>query len=202
MEVAKKVFAAHGYHKTNIEMICKRAGTSRGTIYRYFKNKEDIFTVILKKSDEEMNQQLVGGYDFSQVSLKSREEIMESYLETVERLFVFLVSDRDFTRIALEVSTGVNKRFSQIRMEHERRNVALIKAMMDKWKDNNIIRREIDTELAAIRLRGSLEKIARTFILDQKQKLSQEEIKILVRKNAVLDLYGWLTPQPTAINPM
>ena len=53
--VAKKVFATHGYYKTSIEMICKKAETSRGTIYRYFKNKEDIFTAILEDNLEEMN---------------------------------------------------------------------------------------------------------------------------------------------------
>ena len=47
LEIAKKVFAARGYYNTNIEMICKKAGVGRGTIYRYFKNKEDIFAVLL-----------------------------------------------------------------------------------------------------------------------------------------------------------
>ncbi len=198
MEVAKKVFASYGYHKTNIEMICKKAGTSRGTIYRYFKNKEAIFIDILNESAEEMNRQMVDGYDFSKSVMKSKEEILETYVETVERLFNFLLSDRDFTRIAFEVSTGVNKRFTQIRQEGERRNIALIKAMMDRWKNNDLVRGDLDTELAAIRLRGSLERIARTFILDQKQKLSKEEIRILVRKNAQLDLFGMLASEETA----
>ena len=70
MEVAKKVFAAQGYHKTNIEMICKKAGVGRGTIYRYFKNKEEIFAVILEENLEEMNRQMVDGYDLKGVLLR------------------------------------------------------------------------------------------------------------------------------------
>jgi len=191
---AKKVFAAYGYHKANIEKICKKAGTSRGTIYRYFKNKEDIFTVILEESLDEMNRQMVDGYDFKASIMDTREEILEAYVDTVERIFTFLLSDRDFAKIALEISAGIGKRFTQIREEGERKNIAMIKAMMDQWKSNSLVRQDIDTELAAIRLRGALEKIARIFLFDNSHQLTREQIRTMIRKNAELDLFGMLVP--------
>ncbi len=194
IKVAKKVFATYGYHKTNIEMICKKAGTSRGTIYRYFKNKEAIFIVILEESIEEMNRHIVEGYEYSVSSLRSREEIMEAYVETMERLFTYLLSDRDFARIAFEVSAGVNKQFAQIRQEGERRNIALIKTVLERWRNNNLVRQDLDTDLAALRMRGAMEIIARTFLFNPKQKLSREEIRSLVSRNAALDLCGILIP--------
>ncbi len=197
--VAKKVFAQYGYHKTNIEMICKKAGTSRGTIYRYFKNKDHIFTVILEESLEEINRQMTEGFNSASFPMDSQEGILEAYVDTVERIFSFLFSDRDFARIALEISTGISKQFTQIRQEGERMNIAMIKAMMDKWKYNNLVREDLDTELAAIRLRGALEKIAQTFLFDPKQQFNREQIRAIVRKNAELDLFGMLVPE--AANP-
>ena len=198
MEVAKKVFAANGYHRTNIEMICKKAGTARGTIYRYFKNKEDIFAVIFEENLEELNRQMVNGYNPKRLSMDTREEILEIYVETSERIFAFWFANRDFARIALEVSTGFSKRFTQIRQDYEFKNIAMIKSMLDQWKLNSLVRQDLDTELVAVRLRGAMEKIARTFMLDQKKKFDPEEIRDLARKNAELDLYGMLVPESTA----
>ena len=194
MEVAKKVFATHGYHKTNIEMICRKAGVGRGTIYRYFKNKEAIFAVILEEQLEEMNRQMVDGYESKELLFDSREEIVDAYVKSVERILTFLFADRDFARIALEVSTGVSKRFTQIRQEYDRKNLSLIRTMMDQWKCNDLVRQDLDTELAAIRLSGAMEKIAYTFLFDQKMKFDEEQIRLLARKNAELDLHGMLVP--------
>lgn len=194
MDVAKKVFAAHGYHKTNIEMICKKAGVGRGTIYRYFKNKEAIFAVILEGNLEEMNRRMIDGYDSKELIFETREEIVEAYVKSLERVLAFLFADRDFARIALEVSTGVSKRFTQIRQDYERKNISLIRTMMDQWKCNELVRQDLDTELAAIRLSGAMEKIAWTFLFDQKMKFTEEQIRVLARKNAELDLHGMLVP--------
>ena len=198
MEVAKKVFAAYGYHKTNIEMICRKAGIGRGTIYRYFKNKEAIFAVILEENLEEMNRQMIDGYDSKELIFENREEIVDAYVKSVERIFAFMFADRDFARIALEVSSGVSKRFTQIRQDYERKNISLIRTMMDQWKCNDLVRQDLDTELAAIRLSGAMEKIAKTFLFDQKQKFDEAQIRALARKNAELDLHGMLVPESTA----
>jgi AcrR family transcriptional regulator len=195
MGVAKKVFAAHGYHKTNIEMICKKAGIGRGTIYRYFKNKEAVFAAILEESMEEMNRQMIDGYESKELIFENREEIVDAYVKSLERILGFLFADRDFARIALEVSTGVSKRFTQLRLDYERKNISLIRTMMDQWKCNDLVRQDLDTELAAIRLSGAMEKIAKTFLFDQKQKFDEEQIRALARKSAELDLHGMLVPE-------
>ena len=39
---AGSVFAAHGFHKATISQIAAKAGVADGTLYRYFKNKDDI----------------------------------------------------------------------------------------------------------------------------------------------------------------
>jgi AcrR family transcriptional regulator len=38
-----RVFCRRGLHKTNLEEVATEAGISKGTIYLYFKNKEDLF---------------------------------------------------------------------------------------------------------------------------------------------------------------
>ncbi|MCG8412156.1 MAG: TetR/AcrR family transcriptional regulator [Bacteroidales bacterium] len=43
-QVALKLFANNGYHSTPISQIAKEAGISKGLLYNYFKNKEDLLS--------------------------------------------------------------------------------------------------------------------------------------------------------------
>lgn len=43
LKTAREVFAKHDYFLTTVDMIASAAGLAKGTIYLYFKNKEDLF---------------------------------------------------------------------------------------------------------------------------------------------------------------
>ncbi|PJA52263.1 MAG: hypothetical protein CO167_09440 [Candidatus Marinimicrobia bacterium CG_4_9_14_3_um_filter_48_9] len=49
IEAAFKVFARDGLHKGKIADIAKEAGVGKGTVYEYFRSKEEIFTAILNQ---------------------------------------------------------------------------------------------------------------------------------------------------------
>jgi len=52
-EAAIKLFAEKGYHETRADEIAQEAGVAVGTIYNYFKNKEDILLDIFATEFEE-----------------------------------------------------------------------------------------------------------------------------------------------------
>jgi len=201
LAAAKKVFASKGYHNTNIELICNKAGTARGTIYRYFKNKEGIFAAILEESLAEGTQRMKEGFDITISSLNTHEEMVQAYTETAARVLMLWLENLDFARIILEASTAGNKRFIEICREHERKSIAQIKAMLDQWKQNTLVRQDLDTELVAIRMRGALEKITTVYLFDRKKKPEPEEIRNLARKNAEFDLFGMLIRESGSSNP-
>src|SRR4030095_9470184 len=43
LEAALHVFGEQGFARTRLEEVAKRAGVSKGTLYLYFKSKEDLF---------------------------------------------------------------------------------------------------------------------------------------------------------------
>ena len=47
IEAATSVFARQGFNKARMDDIAKEAGVSKGTLYWYFENKDDIITTIL-----------------------------------------------------------------------------------------------------------------------------------------------------------
>jgi TetR/AcrR family acrAB operon transcriptional repressor len=48
MDVAKQLFCEKGYEKTNLSDIADVAGVTRGAIYWYFQNKDDLFIELCK----------------------------------------------------------------------------------------------------------------------------------------------------------
>lgn len=50
LRAAVKVMAASGYHGAQVARIAREAGVADGTVYLYFKNKEDILISILRET--------------------------------------------------------------------------------------------------------------------------------------------------------
>jgi AcrR family transcriptional regulator len=48
-DAALKVFAQRGLHNTTLDDVAKEAGISKGTIYLYFKNKEELFVATAQR---------------------------------------------------------------------------------------------------------------------------------------------------------
>ncbi|MDX9946614.1 MAG: TetR/AcrR family transcriptional regulator [Bacteroidales bacterium] len=49
MAAARDLFWKHGFRRVSIDEICRNAGISRMTYYRYFPNKTDLAKLVLKK---------------------------------------------------------------------------------------------------------------------------------------------------------
>ncbi len=49
LDAALRVFCRSGFHKASLEEVAAEAGISKGTIYLYFKNKEDLFVAVVKR---------------------------------------------------------------------------------------------------------------------------------------------------------
>ncbi|KOS30171.1 TetR family transcriptional regulator [Bacillus anthracis] len=56
IEAATKYFSAFGYKATTMDQVAKLANVGKGTIYRRFKNKEEIFGEIISNVITEMKQ--------------------------------------------------------------------------------------------------------------------------------------------------
>jgi TetR/AcrR family transcriptional regulator, fatty acid metabolism regulator protein len=58
LKAAIRVFAKNGFHNSKISQIAKEAGVADGTIYLYFKNKDDILIRLFEEKLDEINTEL------------------------------------------------------------------------------------------------------------------------------------------------
>lgn len=58
LDAAKILFSRYGLKKTSIEEIAQHAGLGKGTVYLYFKSKDEIFSVLAGRLTQEYNDAL------------------------------------------------------------------------------------------------------------------------------------------------
>src|SRR5262245_43002310 len=58
LDAALEVFARKGFHESKISEIARAAGVADGTIYLYFKNKDDLLISLFEAKLEAINQGL------------------------------------------------------------------------------------------------------------------------------------------------
>jgi AcrR family transcriptional regulator len=61
LEAARRIFARLSYAATNVEEIAKEAGMAKGTVYLYFKSKEEIFAAVLASDLERLVDKTIEG---------------------------------------------------------------------------------------------------------------------------------------------
>ena len=57
LDAAVVEIASHGYHGTTVAMIARRAGVADGTIYLYFRNKEEILVSLFDRAMDRFVEQ-------------------------------------------------------------------------------------------------------------------------------------------------
>lgn len=186
MQTAKAVFARHGYHQTNIAMICSQAGIGRGTLYQYFKNKKAVFQSII----ENIIGQAIQLVEYTPKPIESVDQLFELQAERLEKIFRLFLLDRSFTRVAF----GVSSEFPKMRQMVDQHFTAIIQRELEHMQRFGLLKDGIDPEPAAIYLCGGLQKIVMNYLLDRKKFSKQGEIKDLVRQILRMDFYGLLAP--------
>lgn len=80
IDAAVKVIAENGYHSSQVSKIAKAAGVADGTIYLYFKNKEDILVTVFKDKMGQFIETIAKEIDKKQTAIEKLETLIEMHL--------------------------------------------------------------------------------------------------------------------------
>ena len=84
LEAALVLFAEKDFHEVTVDEIAERVGLSKGTLYLYFKNKDDLFFSIIEEKTEELFTRLQSAIQGNAPYLKRLEDLIRSYLAFFE----------------------------------------------------------------------------------------------------------------------
>ena len=91
IDAAIEVFGSKGLDAATVDEIAQAAGISKGTIYLYFKSKDEIFDAIL--AERSAIPQFVDLMDATKTSMKSADFPLQAFLEQVGNKFLDTMDD-------------------------------------------------------------------------------------------------------------
>ncbi len=92
LSAAEKVFAAKGFFPTTMSDIAREAEFGTGTLYKYFRSKEELYFTLIDEKVEEINRLV-------KVELSQTTSAVERIRKALGLQFEFFERNRDFFRI-------------------------------------------------------------------------------------------------------
>ncbi|RYZ57734.1 MAG: TetR/AcrR family transcriptional regulator [Proteobacteria bacterium] len=127
LEAARGLFSSLGLKNTSIEDIATKAGLGKGTVYLYFKSKEEIFSSLVADFQESLHFVTLDASSISGTATDKLNAIIEARVNWWERSYV----EYGLTTISLyeALSTPVSK---AARERFQVEDVKLIKEVLEE----------------------------------------------------------------------
>ena len=162
LEAATSVFARKGYFAARVSDVAKKAGVADGTIYLYFRSKEDI---LVRLFDEVMSEHVV----LAREAVRALPSAPERLLAIAERHLAVLGENRDLAavfQVELRQSTRFMERFTASWL---RDYFALLDEVIEGGQRDGSLRADVSRKLAAKMLFGALDETVTSWLLSEKR---------------------------------
>ncbi|MCG1022129.1 TetR/AcrR family transcriptional regulator [Sutcliffiella horikoshii] len=166
IDAAVIVIAENGYHHAQVSKIAKQAGVADGTIYLYFKNKEDILISLFQEKMglfvEKIRQEIAG-----------KSTSTEKLLTLIEKHFSMLAADHH-----LAIVTQLELRQSNLELRLKINEVLkgylhVVDEILLAGTKNGELRADLDVRLARQMVFGTIDETVTTWVMnDQKYDLA------------------------------
>lgn len=119
LDAALGVFASKGYHDTRMDEIVTDSGTSKGSIYFHFPNKERLFLALVDQFADLLERQVTAAIEQEEEGITRVRAALEAIVETFGRY-------RRPAKLLLIQAVGLGAPFEQKRQEINDRFARLI----------------------------------------------------------------------------
>ena len=162
LRAATKVFARSGYFNSKVADVARVAGVADGTVYLYFKSKEEILRSLF---DRGVGEAVADARARTSALSDPRDKLREIARLHLERLG----ADRDLAvvfQVELRGSTKFMEEFSAAGFAEY---LALIRETFEEGQRAGAFRRELNAKVVAKVLFGALDEMATNWILSPRR---------------------------------
>ena len=173
LHVAGKIFEKHGFYKTTIDEIARAAHKAKGSIYYYFKSKEELFQEVVEKEFQTLRSELIKAIDGG----KNAKEKLTNYIIVRMKTISDLVN---FNEVVKKDYLDYLDFIGEIRKKYDNEEVVLIKSILT----GGINKKEFDlnnVELTAPAILTALKGLELPFFVEDEHNKLEIRLKELVR---------------------
>lgn len=160
IDAAIIVIAENGYHQSQVSKIAKQAGVADGTIYLYFKNKEDILISVFEEKMEVFAENL------KQI-IEIEASASEKLYNMIENHFNVLASDHHLatvTQLELRQSNlALRLRINAILKNY----LVLLDSILREGIENREFQQNLDIRLARQMIFGTIDETTTTWVMNE-----------------------------------
>jgi TetR/AcrR family fatty acid metabolism transcriptional regulator len=176
LRAATQVFARNGYFQSQVADVARAAGIAAGTVYLYFRSKDDILVSLFERT---MREAIADGRAALEGVTDPRERLTRLARLHLERLG----RDRDLAvvfQVELRQSTKFMERFSSTYL---RDYLGVIRETIAEGQRERVFRSGINPTIAAKVFFGALDEMATNWIL------SRRKYSLAAQADIVVDLF-------------
>ncbi len=162
LRAAIKVFAQGGFFNSKVADVAKEAGVADGTVYLYFKNKDDILVSIFNHVTEQ-------ALAHARNVLAQLEDPAEKLKRIVEGHLNMYARDRNLAivfQVELRSSTKFMEQFSATKVTEY---LDLIRGVIEEGQQQGVFRKDLNTKIVAKILFGALDEMVTNWVLTHKR---------------------------------
>lgn len=166
---ANTLFKEKGFHNTKMDEIAANAGVGKGTLYEYFKNKQDIFdefciekVVLIREMIEEI----------------SNKEI--SFKQKLVEIFYYKKESMECEGISIDAILAYKNTISdnavKTMMNHATDMYRILLKIIDQGKEEGVVIKNIPSEIIACSIVGTMSEYFRLNLYNDNQIIDDDMI--------------------------
>lgn len=136
-------FGSKGLEKAAVSEIARRSGISVGVIYKYYKNKDELFDVCLKRSLD-MLSEVVGQ------AVKPEDSLMEAVEKLIRACISFAREHAPYIRMYNAITIRADDEAARYAGEIEKMTSRAYKALIQKAQKDGKVRADLDPACFAL----------------------------------------------------
>jgi len=169
INAAIKVFAQKGFYTANVADVAKEAGVADGTIYLYFKNKDDLLISLFETKMEEILKRFSSLVYDKQTAKEKLHQFIHLYFQLIEEdqnlAEVFQVELRQSSKFLKDYH---NQKFIDF--------LNLIGNIIHQGQKEGRFKSEVSIHIMKLIIFGALDELARQWILTKDPRENLEKI--------------------------
>jgi TetR/AcrR family fatty acid metabolism transcriptional regulator len=176
LKAATQVFARHGFFQSQVADIARVAGVAAGTVYLYFRGKDDLLISLFERQMREAMREVHAALEGVTDARERLARIAQVHLDGLGR-------DRDLAvvfQVELRQSTKFMERFSST---HLREYLGVIRDTLAAGQADGTFRRDFNPTIAAKILFGALDEMATNWML------SRRRYSLAGQTHTIIDLF-------------
>ncbi len=160
--IALEEFADYGFSQASTNRICKEAKISKGSMFQYFENKDDLFIYVVRKALKEITRM----YKRENIVYNDSMELKEIFISACQQMIRFYETLPKHYHLYLRVNYEVDyPEFKMLRRYLNRHVTAVTTAFLKIGKAKGVIDKNIRSDLALFFINTMLFRLVEIFFI-------------------------------------